>query len=575
MSDWGAQHTSIGSALNGLDMAMPGDGNLWGGALTSAVLQGTIPQWRLDDMVVRIMAAYFKIHVGNNTERVPINFSAWTNQTYGFIYFSANRTVAQVNEHINVQGNHKDLIREMGAKSVVLLKNVDGILPLRPNTTFAVIGEDAQDNMAGPNGCEDRGCDTGTLAMAWGSGTSQFPYLVSPAKALEAQATRSGLNFTNIKGNYDLAAAQAAAASVEVPIVFANADAGENYIIIGGNAGDRNNLTLWKGGDALIQAVASVNPKTIVVLHTVGPVLIDAYKNHPNISAILWAGLPGQESGNSLVDVLYGATNPQGKSPFTWGMKKEDWGVSLLYTSPRPLSPSQDIKDALIDYRYFDKHDIEPSYEFGFGLSYTAFAYSDLVVKKQSASPYHATAGVTPAAPTYGLVDNSTAGVQDAMMPAGFSPIPKYVYSWLPARGLTAPPRGTQIPEGSQDGSPQPVLPASGAPGGNRGLYEVLYKVSATVKNTGNVAGTEIAQLVGTLLPWPIAFGFDSHDAVSLLWRSRRTSPRPPRLRRDQAAPVRIADGELQPHIQGLVELGFGESELGAGQVQHDRVCRV
>jgi beta-glucosidase len=500
MSDWGAQHNGVGSALAGLDMAMPGDGgrgtynSLWGGALTEAVLDGTIPQWRLDDMVIRIMAAYFKVHVGNKTERVPINFSAWTNQTYGPLYPSSNSSVALVNEHINVQADHGALIREMGAKSTVLLKNVNGTLPLMKPASIAIIGEDAQDNPAGPNACADRGCNVGTLAMAWGSGTADFPYLISPATALQTQATKDGTRLINVKGNYDLEAARRAAANVSTAIVFANANAGENYITIGGNAGDRNNLTLWNGGDELVKAVASANPNTILVLHTVGPVLIEAYKNHPNITAILWAGLPGQESGNSLVDVLYGKTNPQAKTPFTWGKAPADWGVSLMYTSPTPQLPQQEFPNGLlIDHRYFDAKSITPSYEFGFGLSYTTFAFSNISVQGQPAKPYKAATGATQPAPIYGTIDKEA---KNAMAPAGFVKLPRYVYPYLTNAGLTGAAKAAVIPAGSREDTPQPLLPAGGAPGGNPGLYEVIYTVSASVTNIGKAAGAEIAQLV-------------------------------------------------------------------------------
>jgi beta-glucosidase len=171
MSDWGAQHTTLGSALGGLDMAMPGDGGplpyraLWGGALTEAILKGDVPQWRLDDMVVRIMAAYFKVHTGNYTSRPDINFSAWTNQTTGPLHPSSNQSITVVNEFVNVQADHAALIREIGAKSIVLLKNSRNLLPLSRPASIVVIGDDAQDPPGGPNACPDRGCFSGTIAM--------------------------------------------------------------------------------------------------------------------------------------------------------------------------------------------------------------------------------------------------------------------------------------------------------------------------------------------------------------------------------------------------------------------------
>ena len=506
MSDWGAQHATLESALNGLDMTMPGDrfgrdsagyNSLWGGALTEAVLAGLVPQWRLDDMVVRIMAAFYKVHVGDKEERPEVNFHAWTTETEGPLYFASNKTWAIVNEHVDVAADHADLIREIGAKSIVVLKN-EGALPLKKPKSIAVIGEDAQDNPDGANSCADRACNNGTLAMGWGSGTTEFPYLVAPATALLLRAEADGTAFSNVESNWDLDAAIEAATDVDVALVFANANAGENYVFIEDNEGDRNNLTLWKGGDALIEAVASVNPNTVVVLHTVGPVLIEEYNQHPNITAILWAGLPGQESGNGLVDVLYGDVNPQGRSPFTWGKSAEDWGVSLLYAAETP-TPSQDLNAGLfIDYRHFDKEDIEPSYEFGFGLSYTTFEYSDLQVELVAeTSSYEAAEGETEEAPTFGEIGSR----EDAEAPEGFDAIPRYVYSWVKEGGK--PPEDIEIAESSRSGEAQRVHPAGGAPGGNAGLYEVVYRVSATVENTGEVAGTEIVQLVSLFLFLP------------------------------------------------------------------------
>ena len=511
MSDWGAQHTSVLSALAGLDMAMPGDlfgtsptgyNSNWGGALTEAILAGQIPQWRLDDMAVRIMAAYFKVHPeGTETEeRVPINFSAWTQETYGPAYPSANMSWEVVNKHVDVMrgGEHAALIREIGSKSIVLLKNKGGALPLKKPASMAIIGEDAFDNADGPNACVDRGCNNGTLAMGWGSGTSEFPYLVSPFTALYSKTSREGTDLSIVTSNFDLEVAREAAAGVSVALVFANANAGENYISIEDNAGDRQNMTLWKGGDVLVRTVASVQPNTILVLHTVGPVLLEEYRNHPNITAILWAGLPGQESGNSLLDVLYGVVSPQGRSPFTWAKDPADYGVDLLYTSAS-RSPSQDLNGGLfIDYRHFDAESVEPSYEFGFGLGYTTFSYSDLEIEGRPGQPYEAyrPPGKTAEAPTYGRANGSR---EEYMAPPDFEPVPKHVYSFLKEGGKA--PADVKLPEEARNGAPQGFLPAGGAPGGNPGLYEVIYKVSAKIENNGDVAGTEIPQLVSCKHP--------------------------------------------------------------------------
>lgn len=500
MSDWGAQHSGVASTLAGLDMTMPGEQvfgegtySYWGGNLTAAVMNGTVPQWRLDDMAVRIMAAYFK--VGRDETRVPINFSSWTLNSTGYLHQLGQSGFTTINSHVNVQGDHKRVIREIAVRSTVLLKNIAGALPLKKPASIAVIGEDAHLNPAGANGCDDRGCDNGTLAMGWGSGTANFPYLIAPVDALRAQAVKHRSTFTNISNNYDLEAVAAAATGKSVAIVFANANSGEAFITVDDNAGDRKNLTLWQGGDALIAAVAAVNPNTVVVLHTVGPVEVEQYKTHPNITAILWAGIPGQESGNAIVDILYGKANPSGKSVFTWGKDRADWGLDILYNDTSKVPQQTFTEGTMIDYRHFDNAGIEPSYEFGFGLSYTTFEYSKLHVRKLNCGPYCPTTGQTKPAPTFGCADNST---EANSMPSGFIPVTAYVYPFVDAttgKGEGGDGNG-DAPPGSQDGSPQPKLPAGGSAGGNSGLWDELYEVTATVKNTGSVDGIEAVQLV-------------------------------------------------------------------------------
>lgn len=138
----------------------------FGANLTIAVLNGTVPQWRVDDMAVRIMAAFN--YVGRNITRDPINFSSWTTDTYGYDHYYAEEGWTQVtmfvlhdvvlclhfqiNHHVDVRGNHAKLIREIGAQSTILLKNVNGTLPLDSvKGLTAVFGEDAGANPDGPN----------------------------------------------------------------------------------------------------------------------------------------------------------------------------------------------------------------------------------------------------------------------------------------------------------------------------------------------------------------------------------------------------------------------------------------
>jgi beta-glucosidase len=505
VSDWGAQHDGVNSALMGLDMSMPGDGgpkpygSLWGGALGEMVLNGSVPVWRLDDMVVRIMAAFFKVHGGNYTARPEVNFSSWTKNDTGPLHPSSNASWTTVNRHVNVQSDHALLAREIAAKSIVLLKNEGNILPLKDPGSIAIIGTDALDNPAGPNACPDRDCNTGTLAMGYGSGTAEFPYLISPATAIHNRTSHDNSTTPVIldPSTVPLSALKLAASQVSIPLVFANADAGEGYITLANNQGDRNNLSLWSNMQAVTEAIASVNPNTILILHTPGPVILDWARTNPNISAILWAGLPGQESGNALVDVLWGDINPQGRSPFTWGKKEGDWGpMQVTYTVPNPESPVQTFEEGVwIDYRYFDPHGMEPSWEFGFGMGYTSFLYDSLSVEAYNTT-YLPASGMTPPAPTYGTIDGR---VEANTAPPGFEKIPKYIYPWIDPSSFVAHNRSSQGmfgPKEAYDGSPQRIVPAGGASGGNKGLYEVVYTISCTVRNTGKVFGTEIPQLV-------------------------------------------------------------------------------
>ncbi|PVH77153.1 glycoside hydrolase family 3 protein [Cadophora sp. DSE1049] len=406
VSDWNAQHTTVGSALAGMDMSMPGDNFgdnkfLWGTALTNALSSNQIPMSRVDDMVTRILAAWYLVGQDTNYPKVT-GWTSWNGGKGG----------------PNVQGDHKNLARKLARDGIVLLKNTDGALPLKKPASLAVVGSDSIVNPQGANACVDRGCNTGTLAMGWGSGTADFPYLIAPLDAIKAQASKDGTTVTSSPNDTPSSGASAASAAATA-LVFINSDAGEGYITVEGNAGDRINLDPWHGGNALVAAVAAVNKKTIIVIHSVGPLILEPILSSPNVIAVVWAGIPGQESGNALVDILYGSTSPSGKLPYTIAKQASDYGTAVINGDD---SYSEGL---FIDYRRFDKNNISPRYEFGFGLSYTTFSYSSLTISPLSTTP-----------------------------------------------GSTTP-----------------------APGGPKGLYDVLATVTATITNNGTVAGAEIAQL--------------------------------------------------------------------------------
>lgn len=177
-------------------------------------------------MAMRIMAAFFK--VGNTLDQPEINFSSWTKDTFGPLHYASGNRIQQINQHVDVRRDHGNLIREVAAKGTVLLKNTNNALPLNKPKFLAVIGDDAGSNPRGPNGCADRGCLSGTLGMAWGSGTADFPYLITPDAALQAQAIEDNTRYESILSNYATAQTQALVSQAyATAIVFVAADSGE------------------------------------------------------------------------------------------------------------------------------------------------------------------------------------------------------------------------------------------------------------------------------------------------------------------------------------------------------------
>ncbi|KAK4698909.1 beta-glucosidase, partial [Phenoliferia sp. Uapishka_3] len=417
VTDWLALESDAPSALAGLDMDMPGytrpsvinttaGGDwYWGDSLTLAVLNGSVPLTRVQDMVTRTMAAYFQM--GQDDGFPSVNFDANTEDTYyGGVL---------VNEHIDVQDDHRDIIREIGAASAVLLQNVNATLPLSPSTyrRWGIFGSDAGPNFNGPNGCSSGDCQTGTLAMGWGSGAINFPYLVDPLSAIQAyiHATNRKAVIEGMLNDTNYEQAQSVARQADICLVFVNADSGEGT--------DRTNLTLWHSGEALIANVTSQCDNTVVVLHTAGTVTMESWVENPNITAIVYAGLPGQMSYLAMVSfsLIEGPQAFEADSRLIYLITKSTRRGVLRKLSQRKevtmqqtffvrhaspefsrqlneLSPIDNssmtvpqityTEELLIDYRWFDAKDITPRFEFGFGLSYTTFEYSALSIASAS-----------------------------------------------------------------------------------------------------------------------------------------------------------------------------------------------
>ncbi|GAB7360059.1 hypothetical protein MBLNU230_g7581t1 [Neophaeotheca triangularis] len=524
-SDWLAQRSGVASALAGLDMSQPGDGlkwmdgkPLWGSELTRAVLNESLPMDRLNDMTMRIVAAWYQVGQDNETmwpkDGGP-NFSSWTDDKVGQLHPGASNSeeTGVVNKFVQVRnttegGDHDILARKIAREGIVLVKNDDDFLPLSRNGTAAAVaasrsgkmkvgifGEDAFSNPKGPNACEDRACNDYTLASGWGSGAVEFPYLVSPAEALRREFDSKTISVTRVKNNEDKRIDDTAAEQ-DMCLVFINSDSGEGYKSWNGVRGDRNDLHAQKDGDVLVQEVAGNCDKTIVVIHTVGPLVLEKWIDLPGVKGVLIAHLPGQESGNALADIIFGDENPSGRLPYTIAKKEEDYGPTsgILYY-PNGVVPQQNFSEGLyFDYRHFDKYDITPRYEFGYGLSYTAFKLSSLTVQSEGLiSPVPAE---RPIPGPYHAPNISTAlpSPSEALFPPSFRKLQNYIYPYITSTSSIK--RGKYpYPAGYDLSNPHPLSPAGGAQGGNPDLYASAATVKATVTNTGTRAGSCVVQL--------------------------------------------------------------------------------
>ena len=337
-------------------MAMPGNSFnnlsrfLWGDNLLDAI-PDEVPQTRLDDMIRRILASWY--YVGQDEAYPPTVIDSW-----------------QISNP-DVQSNHSEVARKVAREGIVLLKNDNGALPLRKPGSIAIVGEDAITNPDGPNACPDRGCNVGTLGMGWGSGTVQYPYLISPLDGIRARVADENEICIEIdkhtqiitSASNDTVLAAEVAALADIAIVFINANSGEAYITVDGAAGDRVDLDPWYGGNELVDAVAQANDNTIVVVHSVGPIILEQILRNDGVRAIVWANLPGQESGSSLAEVLFGDVSPSGKLPYTIAMAEGDYAADIV-----PGQEDDFDEGLFVDYRYFDREEIIVRYEFGFGL---------------------------------------------------------------------------------------------------------------------------------------------------------------------------------------------------------------
>ncbi|MGC8760986.1 MAG: glycoside hydrolase family 3 C-terminal domain-containing protein [Bryobacteraceae bacterium] len=371
VSDWGATHSTVKAARNGLDMEMPGD-TFFGHALKEAVLKGEVPMERLDDMVRRIAWALFRAGVFDRPKQrqVPDIF-------LGF-----------------------DIAQKTAEAGIVLLKNQGALLPLDPSGTrsIAVIGGhadrgvlsgggSAQVDPAGGNPVPPPPPKPGASFLEMIFGTPVY-HRSSPLRAIQSAAPAAKVAFA--PGD-DIAAAAALARSSTVAIVFATQHTSEGV--------DLPDLSLPGNQNDLIAAVAAANPRTVVVLENGAAVKMPWLDRVP---AVLAAWYPGIRGGEAIANVLFGRVNPSGKLPITFPRSEDDLAQPRLVKQPEPRGP-QDLgpifpggpplmrvntrqfdleypEGARAGYKWFQSMKRDPLFPFGHGLSYTAFAFSDLKV---------------------------------------------------------------------------------------------------------------------------------------------------------------------------------------------------
>ena len=363
LSDWGATHSTVKAALAGLDQEQSG-AVFFGEALKQAVANGQVPQARLDDMVHRILRTEFASGVVDKkmVEQVP--------DVFGDL----------------------DVAQRIAEASDVLLKN-NGVLPLNTANvkSIAVIGSfanvgvltgggSAQVDPPGGNAiANDQGAINLGQAGVFARGAIWWPD--SPLKAIAARAPQAKVTFNP---GTDIRSAVAAAQSADIAIVFANQPASEGR--------DQGNLSLPDNQDAMIQAVAAASPRTIVVLETGGPVTMPWLARAAGVVEI-W--FPGSRGAEALTALLFDDVNFTAKLPVTFPASESQLPMRAIAgpsRSPVPGAPTDRSFDVnypekdLVGYKWYDAKNLTPLFPFGFGLSYTDFAYSDLTVNADEVS---------------------------------------------------------------------------------------------------------------------------------------------------------------------------------------------
>jgi beta-glucosidase len=369
MSDWGAV-PGLDAALKGLDQQSGEQldpGIFFADKLAAAAKSDPAYAARLDDMNRRILWAIYD----NGLDKNPA-------KPGGTIDFKADSAVSL----------------EAAKQGIVLLRNTGNVLPLAKTAQhIAVIGGYADTGvLSGAGSSQVQGQDGPAAVIPlggtgpWASFIAEQYHRSAPLDAIKALAPQAEVNFRT--GTY-ISDAVAAAKKADVAIVFATKWASEGL--------DQADLTLPRGQDALIAAVAAANPHTIVVLETGNPVLMPWLDK---TAAVVEAWFPGARGGEAIASVLFGDTNPSGHLPITFPASESQLPRAKIdgydqydpnFSGDAPSKDAQlhvdyDIEGSDVGYRWFARQNTKPLFPFGFGLSYTSFSGSGLKTDGHKAS---------------------------------------------------------------------------------------------------------------------------------------------------------------------------------------------
>lgn len=343
VSDWGSVHDGILSVNGGTDIEMPQPDHYSPSTLTYALESKQITQAQIDEAVRRVLRLMVRTGMLNPPQAPPL---------------SAVNSPA-----------HQRLARKVAQEGITLLKNRNSFLPL-PKTLHSVV-------VVGPN-AEDT-----QLGGRWSGDVHPF-YQVSVLDGIKNKLSgKAAVTFvqgcprTGPSAPGTIAHAAALAKSAAVAIVVVGTD--NNYE---GEEMDPPDLHLPGDQEKLIEAVAAANPHTLVVLNCGTPLLVASWL--PHVAGLLETWYSGQEAGNAAADIIFGDVNPSGKLAGTWATARDqysDWG-----NYPGANNLVRYLEGVNVGYRHFDQAKITPLFPFGYGLSYTKFAYSKLTVPARISS---------------------------------------------------------------------------------------------------------------------------------------------------------------------------------------------